>query len=254
MHARWSGRTNQLVLAGILCAGCELAAGETFSLNPSADAFVSSANATNNYGAAGAVAVSARGLPKGELQSVLKFDLASAKTDFDAVLGVGNWQVQSVTLQLTAALPNNPIFNNSAAGQMALSWMENDAWTEGTGTPSTPSTAGITWATLPSFQGANDQALGTFSFAGSTSGQVNFSLPLASGLVSDLTAGQIASLRLYAADTAVSGVFNSRSFGTTASRPLLVITATPEPVSALSISAVAILMSLRRRGVRCAVA
>src|SRR3954466_1791264 len=75
------------------------------SLNPVADAFVSSANPNSNYGGAGALAISAAGLPKGEFQSLVKFNLAVAKTTFDATFGPGEWMLDAVSLQLTAAAP-----------------------------------------------------------------------------------------------------------------------------------------------------
>jgi hypothetical protein len=59
----------------------------TFTLNPAADAFVTTgptANlSVNNYGGAGALSVAAPGLANGEFQSILRFDLAGARTSFD---------------------------------------------------------------------------------------------------------------------------------------------------------------------------
>ena len=76
-----------------------------FSTNSFADAFVTtgpSGNLSgNNYGGAGALGVSAPGLPKGEFQSVLQFDLAGGRNSFDDQFGAGQWNVQSVSLQLT---------------------------------------------------------------------------------------------------------------------------------------------------------
>jgi hypothetical protein len=227
-----------LLAIGLLVSPQSLCAA-TVNLNPISDAFVSSANPANNYGGGGAIAVSAAGLPKGELQSVLQFDLAGAKTSFDTTYGAGQWSVQSISLQLTASTPGNPIFNTSAAGQLAISWMQNDSWTEGTGTPAAPTTTGITWNSLPSFLSGSDQALGTFTFSGATSGAFVYTLSLGSGIVADTTGGQLASLRTLANDSTVSGVFNSRSFGTASARPILSVTAVPEP-SAFFLAALAI--------------
>src|SRR5712671_3821304 len=123
----------------------------TFSLIPSADAFVTtgpSANLSgNNYGGAGALSVAASGLSQGEFQSLLQFNLSGAKSSFDTQFGIGQWSIQSIALQLTATAPNNAIFNASAAGQFTVSWMQNDGWTEGSGTPMTPTTTGITFST-----------------------------------------------------------------------------------------------------------
>lgn len=226
------------------------APGVEITLNPEADAFVSAAHPSSNYGAAGAVAVSAAGLAKGEFQSVLRFEAAPAKTAFDTAFGVGQWQVESVSLQLTAALANNAIFNGAGAGEVALAWIQNDSWTEGTGSPSSPSASGITFDTLPSFLGVGDEALGTFSFDGRTSGSVLFKLGVSPGLASDVLAGEAASLRLSAANATVSGVFNARNFGQAPSRPALVITAVPvpEPVTILLAAIGSLFFLFRRRG------
>jgi hypothetical protein len=148
--------------------------GATFTLNPSADAFVSSGPtgnlSGNNYGGAGALSVAAPGLANGEFQSVIRFDLSGAKASFDSQFGAGQWSIQSITITLTATAPNNPIFNSSAAGNFGISWMQNDSWVEGSGTPMAPTTTGITFSSLPSFLSAGDESLGTFSFPGGTNG------------------------------------------------------------------------------------
>lgn len=209
----------------------------TVSTNPVADSFVTPGSdgslSNNNYGAAGLLSVAASGKSQGEFQSVLQFDPSAAKTSFDAQFGAGLWSIQSVTLQLTAAPLNNALFNAISAGQFTVSWMQNDSWTEGTGTPSAPTTTGITWNTLPNFLGPNDEDLGTFSFNGANSGSTTYTLTLTSGFTADLLAGNVISFRILAADSDVSYLFNSRNFNTAASRPLLSITAVPEPSSCM---------------------
>ncbi len=201
----------------------------TFTLNPTADAFVMANNGANNYGGAGALGISAAGSPQGQFQSVIQFNLAAAKSSFDAQYGAGQWTIQSVTLSLAATSPGNPIFNANVAGQFGVTWMQNDSWVEGTGTPAAPITTGITFATLPSFLGGSDEGLGTFSFAGGTSGSTTNNLSLTSGFSADVLGGGLVSLDLFAADASVSYLFNSRSFGTASLRPVLAITAVPEP-------------------------
>jgi len=224
----------------------------TFSLNPSADAFVTTGPTANlignNYGGAGALSVAAPGLSHGQFQSVLQFGLSGAKTTFDTQFGAGQWSIQFVTLQLTATAPNNAIFNSSAAGQFGISWMQNDSWTEGTGTPATPTTTGITYTSLTdTFIGGGDENLGTFSFAGGTNGNSTFTLSLTPSFSADVLAGNTVSFRMFAADTAVSYLFDSRSFGTTSFRPLLSIVAVPEPGSLSLLAAGAALLF----GARC---
>ncbi len=205
------------------------------SVNPSADAFVTTgatANlSNNNYGGAGALSIAAPNLAQGEFQSVLQFSLSSVKSAFDSQFGVGQWTIQSVTLQLTATAPNNAIFNPSAAGQFFISWMQNDGWAEGTGTPQLPTQTGIAFATLNSFLSPADEALGTFSFNGATSGNSTYTLGLTPSFSADILTGNNVSFRMFAADTTVSYLSDSRSFGTASARPLLTITAVPEPTS-----------------------
>lgn len=207
----------------------------TSSVNPSADAFVASGPTgslgNNNYGGAGALSIAAPNLSQGEFQSVVQFNLSSVKSAFDSQFGVGQWSIQSVTLQLTAAAPNNAIFNSSAAGQFSISWMQNDGWTEGTGNPMAPTTTGITFSTLNSFLSPADETLGTFNFNGATSGNSTYTLGLTPSFSADVLAGNTVSFRMFAADTAVSYLSDSRSFGTASARPLLTITAVPEPTS-----------------------
>jgi PEP-CTERM motif len=223
-----------LVTLLVLLALSLAADGASFSTNATADAFVTtgpSGNLSgNNYGGAGAIALAADGLPQGEFQSVLRFNLAGSLDSFNDTFGAGQWSIQSVTLQLNAATANNAIFNAPAAGQFGIAWLQNDSWTEGTGGPAAPGATGITYASLQNtFQGLGDQSLGTFSFNGATNGAFAYSLTLMSGLTGDIFAGDNLSLRLFAADSSVSAVFNSRTFGTLANRPLLTIVAVPEP-------------------------
>src|SRR5882724_3078740 len=114
-----------LLVAGLFLAGAILPGrAGSFGVNPSADAFVTTGPTGNlngnNYGGAGALSVAAPGLSQGEFQSVLQFNLSGAKSSFDGQFGVGQWSIQSVTLQLTATSPNNAIFNASAAGQFGI--------------------------------------------------------------------------------------------------------------------------------------
>ena len=92
--------------------------------------------------------------------------------------GIGDWTIQSVTLQLTASAHGNAMFNSVAAGQFGVSLMANNSWAEGTGTGGMPTSDGITYNSLTStfINNANDQGLGTFQFVGGTSGTGNYTL------------------------------------------------------------------------------
>lgn len=230
-HCLWFG-----VLTAALCfLSAHLSVAATFSASASGDAFVTTGPSGNlsgsNFGGAGALSVAAPGKPQGEFQSVLAFDLSGARASFDAQYGAGQWNVQSVTLQLFATAPNNAIFNASSAGQLGVSLMQNGAWTEGSGTPATPSAAGISYSSLQTvfINSGGDQNLGSFAYNGATSGANAYALTLSSGLLADVLAGGSASLRLFAVDSLISYVADSRSFGTVADRPLLSVVAVPEP-------------------------
>src|SRR5438105_6099193 len=67
------------VATGMTSLLCLRASATTFSLNPGADAFVTTGSSgnlkNNNYGGAGALSVAAPNLSQGEFQSVLQFGL-----------------------------------------------------------------------------------------------------------------------------------------------------------------------------------
>jgi hypothetical protein len=249
----------RLAFLFLIVAGPGFAA--TVTINPAQDAFVSAANPDSNYGGAGALAVSASALPKGEFDSLLKFDFTTVKAQFDATFGVGAWHIDSIKLQLTATAPNNPIFNGNMAGPggsnvnyaglFSIAWMADDSWVEGTGNPGNPGSTGITYGTLNSFLNAGTQALGSFSFDGSTTDADMWSLALAASFLDDATRGGLVSLLARPGDSAVGYVFNSRSFGMTgnAARPVLIIDAVPEPGAAtlLALAAGLVFAFTRRR-------
>jgi len=231
------------VLRGACYAG-------TIILNPIADAFVAAGTSANNlsadnFGGGGALVIGAPNLPNGGFQTVMQFNLSSAASALNTQFGVGQWAIQSVTLQLTATPHGNAIYNPVAAGQFNVSLMQNNSWVEGTGTAGTPTTDGISLNTLLStyINNAQDQALGTFSFNGGTSGATMAPLNLTPGLLTDLQDGNDLSLRLYAADNAISFLFSSRMDSSAANRPELIIdaNAVPEPGS-LSLCAIGVAM------------
>jgi hypothetical protein len=227
-----------------------------------ADTFVTTgpANdlANNNYGGAGALMISPSGAAKGEFQSFVRFDLSSAVSQFNSTYGVGQWSIASVQLSLgtnfgtAGAQPNNPIFNTIAAGNFTVDWMANDSWSEGTGNPSVPTTDGITYNTLSSYLSVNDASQGTFSWTAPGNVVTAWTLSPTAGLLNDIATGTGVSFRFFAADSSVNYLFNSRSFGTAANRPSLIVTAVPEPATIYLLGcAVLVLYGLRR--FRCAV-
>jgi hypothetical protein len=231
----------------------------TAAINPVSDAFVTpgadGSLANYNYGGAGALAISATGSPNGPFQTAMQFNFASTAASLDAEIGVGLWSIQMVTLQLAAANPVNAIFNPSMAGQITISWMQNNNWAEGAGSPNSPDTTtpnALTYNSLQTLISANDQTAATFSFSGTTSGTVTVSFAPPPGLLAEILAGGLSSFRLYAADSQVSMLVNSRSFPIAANQPMLTLTAIPEPgAGALAALGLATMTGLiRRRGPR----
>ena len=166
--------------------------------------------------------VSGSGLSLGQAKSVVQFDLSSVKTTFDGAYGAGSWGVESVTLELTAAVPAHPMFNKPpAAGAIQVQWIPSDNWIEGSGTPNSPAAAGLSWQDMATLTtGAENE--GTLSFDGNQS-TVDYALTPSSGFLSDIAAGNLTTFVLSAADTTVNALFNTRSNGVTSSRPHLII-------------------------------
>ena len=222
-----------ILKAAIFLCAVSVASPASFTTTPTMDAFVTTGESgnlvNNNYGGGGSLTLAAAGLEMGEAQTVMQFNLAGAVSLFDAQFGAGVWTIDSVTLRITAANANNAIFNSPAPGAFGISWMQNDSWQEGAGSPASPGATGITFNNLPTFMSPSDESLGEFQLSGATSGSTTYTLGLTPGLLSDVESGSTLSLRLFAADDTVSGVFNSRNFGTIGNRPVLTVVAVPEP-------------------------
>jgi hypothetical protein len=231
----------------VALAAASLARADVISLSPMADAFVSSAQPAGNFGGAGALSVAAPGQPQGEFQTVLRFDTAAAVTAFNNSYGAGNWSISGISFSFTTTAPNNPIFSPPGAGNFSMNWMQNDSWTEGTGGPSSPAATGITFATLSTFLSPGDEFLGSFGFPGNTSGTVLCQTTIAPGFAGDVGLGNLVSIRLAATTAGTAWVFNSRSFGTVPSRPIMSITAVPAPGAATALAIAGAAVMRRRR-------
>jgi hypothetical protein len=158
-------------------------------------------------------------------------------TNFNAAFGTNNWVISSATLILTEnSSPGNAIFN-SGNGAFEIRWIANDTWTEGTGTPMTPTSNGITYNEEPSYLNANtDMNLGAFTFTGTSPLSCPLALPAA--FVTNLQAGGEVGLFMTAIDPGIGFVFYSRQYGGLPStHPALVVSAVAQPfISAISLS------------------
>ncbi|MGB8168909.1 MAG: hypothetical protein WCF18_15535 [Chthoniobacteraceae bacterium] len=240
-----------LFVVSLSLAGVGTGLGQTVSLTPpAADTFVSGANPGANYGKAGAEAISGSATSKGEFDSLLRFNFATAKSSFDILYGVGGWSLQTVTLTLTAQAPTNLLFNSSAAGQLGFRWLQSDAWVEGTGTPNTPTADGIAYSGLAALQSGADETVGTFAFDGGTTGTRTFAFTLSPGFRTDATTGSVVSFLIQPADSTVSALFAANGTNIPAGdKPVLTVTAAPlpEPGSAALMFAGALLLCRRLR-------
>ncbi len=228
-----------------------------------ADAFVTAGSAdpnaglpTKNYGAAGALMISPAGSAKGEIESLLKFNLAATKSLYDSTFGVGNWVITGLKLQLGTSdgfagdQPMNLIFNTINGGLFGFDWLANDSWAEGTGNPMNPKTDGVSYNSLAALLSGADRPLGTNTYTPpntNTGPSANYTLGLDSSFVSDIMAGGDVSLRGYAADSSVGLLFNARTFAS--NKPTLVVTAVaaPEPGTGALLASAALLGLFRRR-------
>jgi hypothetical protein len=234
--------------------------------NTTADAFLASGSAgnpaganltANNYGGAGALAIAPASSTKGEFDSVIMFNTASAVSQFNTTYGAGNWTITGLMLSLASntgtsgAVPGNTIFNTVNGGNFGIDWLSYDAWVEGTGTPSAPSATGVNFNSISTLLAGSD-SLGTFTYTPPGNNvYANYSLSLDAGLVSDAAASGNVSLYFFAADNQVSCLFNSRTFAS--GRPELSLTATPAPEPAtMSLLAVSLgsVLWLRGRTIR----
>jgi len=209
-----------------------------------ADAFVRSIDPTNNYGGAGALAVSgliatnAIGQQEGLLDSFMRFDVSSAISNFDGAYGPGRWVIADATLILfEQGMPNNPIFNRGV-GPFEVQWIATNSWLEGTGNPNLPTTDGIVWNDEPHVLNSNvDELLGTF-VNGGTDGVVNATLALASRFIGEISTGGLVSLYFTAPTNSQVGFsFHSHNFVDPTQWPFLQLTALPMPqITSLVIS------------------
>jgi hypothetical protein len=220
-----------LVVSAHIC--CSQTA--TISVNPEADAFVRSADASGNYGGAGAIAVSGAtavngvNQPNGAFDSFVRFCMSNLVASLDSTFATHNWVVLHATLKLTEmAAPPSPIFNRGV-GVFEIRWVASDSWTEGTGIPITPTTDGIAWNDIPSLLNpAMDVLLGQFTNSG-TDTRLSFVLPLKSAFVSDIRAGGGLTLYFTAISPQIGFTADSRTFVLSNDFPALEIAAAVNP-------------------------
>jgi len=123
--------------------------------------------------------------------------------------------------------PNNPIFPVVSGGQFVIEWLADDSWVEGTGTPSLPTTDGITYHCLPKVLAQPREILCTNTYTPpSNNVPVIYPLPLTANLLADVVSGNEVSFRLYAVDNQIGYLFNSYKYGR-GNEPKVLVVAAP---------------------------
>src|SRR5690242_18890667 len=93
-----------IMSAMVLIAGRAFAQTAIFSLAPEADSYVRSLASSSNYGAGGALSVSAAsatnssGVPNGLFDTLMRFSLTNAVAYFDTAFGGQDWVITRVRL------------------------------------------------------------------------------------------------------------------------------------------------------------
>jgi hypothetical protein len=225
--------------------------------NTTADAFLAHGSAGNplgsdlsslNFGGAGTLAIAPATSTKGEFDSVIKFNLAGAVSQFNTTYGAGKWAITGLTLSLASNFggqgeqPSSGVFNTINAGSFGIDWLPYDSWVEGTGgangTPGYPNNSAVSFNSIPTLFSAGYDSLGTFTYTPPGDNLYrNYNLPLDANLVSDAAAGGDVSLYFYAADNQVSYLFNARSFASNRLELTLTATLVPEPATGALLAA-----------------
>lgn len=247
--------TAACLMAGLIPATRGAIASETLSLGPVEDTFSRAALPDATYGTGGALHVSGAtatnegGMAQGLADSWMRFDTAATVASFDAIFGAGNWTLESAVLSVREnSTPTSSVFTRGV-GDFSVAWIANDNWSQGTGASSSPGTATgneIGWTHGQSLLSGSDRGLGVFQNAGNNTRQ-NFSLSLDGDFVADLLAGGSTTLRLASASDGIGFTFNSSNNGNPNNRPQLILTAVPEPASAVLLLGLAVPMLYRRR-------
>lgn len=210
-------------------------ADQTVSLIATQDSMVREQDPSSNFGGAGALcvagsnSVNGSGQSRGRFDSVLRFNASSAINAFNTTYGAGNWVITNVILHIDEqGSPENLLFPRGV-GEFRVSWLSNDAWTEGGGTPNSPASASgdmISWDYLQTMIATSVETdLGAFSNNG-VDGIIEYSLALAGPFISDLGSGALVTFHVAPQSPTIGFTFHSRNFSDPDLRPQLLVTAT----------------------------
>jgi len=205
------------------------------TITPDADTFIRSATPTNNFGGAGAIAVSGSAAlnennqQNGLFDSLLRFSMTNVVASLDMSLGSHDWLIYRARLHLTeVGAPVSSIFNRGV-GVFEIRRLASNEWVEGTGIPIEPSTDGVTWNEVASLlDPAKDVSLGQFTNTGMDGG-LTLNLALKDAFVSDVRSGTTVTFYLTAASPQIGFTAGSRTFFISTNLPELEIEADLNP-------------------------
>jgi hypothetical protein len=205
------------------------------TVTPDADTFIRSATPTNNFGGAGAIAVSGSAAvnennqQNGLFDSLLRFSMTNVVVSLDTSLGSHDWLIYRARLHLAeVGAPVSTIFNRGV-GTFELRWLAANEWIEGTGIPIEPTRDGVTWNDVASLlDPAKDVSLGQFTNSG-VDGGLTMSLALKDAFVSDVRSGSSVTFYLTAASPQIGFTAASRTFLVSTNLPELEIEADLNP-------------------------
>jgi hypothetical protein len=228
----------------VVCATFKVAAQSYTITNSAADAMLSGASPTLNFGAAGTLAISPASSPKGEFDTVLMFNTAGAVSQFNSTYGAGNWAITGLMLSLASnfgtngANPGSGLLNNVSGGNFGIDWLVNDGWAEGAGGGNGTNNGAVSFNSIPSLLASGFSSLGTYTYTPPGNNvYANYSLSLDGNLVADAMAGSSVSLYFFAADNQVGYLFNSRQFASNHPQLTLTVAPIPEPATTALLAA-----------------
>jgi hypothetical protein len=206
----------------------------TETLTPITDTFTREEDRSDSYGTAGAMHVSGTssqnmlGFARGEADSWIRFDAAEAIVAFDGSFGRGAWQLDSAVLMLEeVSQAAHPMFNQGT-GEIDVTWVGRDDWSEGAGFPNQPAAA---FGIVLSYNSARsrldasaDEVVGNVTNR-LADGVLEIELVLERGFTADVISGDEVTLVLSTTDRETGFTFHSRDWPQASGRPMLMLTA-----------------------------
>jgi hypothetical protein len=230
---------------------------QSLTTGSTGDAFLDAGKPTFNYGGAGTLALAPTGSSVGEIDSLLRFNLASIDSQFNTTYGAGNWVVTGLSLSLASnfgtagANPGNPLFPHISGGSFGIDWISYDGWTEGTAGGSGAANGAVSYNSIPTLLGSTVDSLGTFTYTPPGNNvYAAYSLSLDDGLLNAVNAGGDVSMYLYATNSTVGYLFNSKEFGSNTPELTVTVGVVPEPgtlaLAAMSIAGIVVSRKFRK--------